>query len=59
METKTAVGISYSIPSDHDAALADRAGQTLEALANRMQPVSARFGNRTVDLPTPAVWLLR
>lgn len=59
METKTTADTPYGIPSEHDAALADRAGRALEALIDSPQPVSARFGDETVDLPTPAVRLLR
>jgi len=46
------------IPSERDAALADRAGRALEALIEGTQPVSARFGDETVDLPAPALRLL-
>ena len=59
METKTTADTPYGIPSERDAALADRAGRALEALIDSTQPVSARFGGETVDLPTPAVRLLR
>ena len=41
----------YGIPSERDAALADRAGRALEALIEGTQPVSARFGDETVDSP--------
>ena len=57
MEPKTAT--SYGIPNERDAALAGQAGRALEALTDGTQPVSARFGDRTVDLPAPAVQLLR
>ncbi len=62
METKIAPDAACGIPSEHDAALADRAGRALEALEALIEgtrPVSARFGDKTVDLPTPAVRLLR
>ena len=60
MDAKTATRTACGIPSDRDAALADRAARTLDALIDGTQPVSARFGaEETVDIPTPAVWLLR
>ena len=59
METKTAVETTCGIPSERDAALAETAGRALETLADSAQPVSARFGNETVDVPAPAVRLLR
>ena len=59
METKTAPETACGIPSERDAALADRAGRALEALIDGTRPVSARFGDEIVDLPTPAVRLLR
>ncbi len=59
MEAKTALETACGIPSERDAALADRAGQALEALIDGTRPVSARFGDEIVDLPTPAVRLLR
>ena len=59
MDARTATGAAFAIPSDHDAALADRAGRTLDALVDGTQPVSARFGAETVDIPTPALSLLR
>ena len=59
MEEKTAPETACGIPSERDAALADRAGRALEALIDGTRPVSARFGDEIVDLPTPAVRLLR
>jgi len=59
MATRTEAGMLLGIPSERDAALADRAGRALEALIEGSQPVSARFGDETVDLPTPALHLLR
>ncbi len=59
MDTKTAPETACGIPSERDAALADRAGRALEALIDSAQPVSARFGNETVDVPAPALRLLR
>ncbi len=59
METKTAAETTCGIPSERDAALAERAGRALEALADSAQPVSASFGNETVDVPAPALRLLR
>ena len=47
------------IPSERDAALAERAGRALEPLVEGTWPVSARFGNETVDIPAPALRLLR
>ena len=57
MEPKTAT--AYGIPSESDATLAGRAGRALEALTDGTQQVSARFGDRIVDLPAPAVRLLQ
>ena len=59
MEPKTAPDTTCGIPSERDAALAERAGRALEPLADSAQPVSARFGNETVDVPGPALRLLR
>ena len=59
METKTGPETACGIPSERDAALAERAGRALGALADSAQPVSARFGNETVDFPAPALRLLR
>ena len=59
MATRTEAGMSLGIPSERDAALADRAGRALDALAEATQPISARFGDETVDLPAPALRLLR
>ncbi|MCY3996997.1 MAG: helix-turn-helix domain-containing protein [Rhodobacter sp.] len=59
METTTVADTPYDIPSEGDAALAERAGRALEALIDGTRPVSARFGDETVVLPTPAVRLLR
>ena len=59
MGTRTEAGIPLGIPSERDAALADRAGRALEALIEGIQPVSVRFGDETVDLPAPALHLLR
>ena len=58
MEPKTADATACGIPSERDAALAERASRALEALIDSAQPVSARFGDETVDLPPPAVRLL-
>ena len=59
MATRTEVGVPLGIPSERDAALAERASQALEALIEGTQPVSAWFGDTTVDLPAPAARLLR
>ncbi len=59
METKTTADTACGIPSDRDAALAERAGRALGTLIDGTQPVSARFGDETVALPTSAVRLLR
>ena len=59
MATRVEAETAYGIPSERDAALADRAGRALEALVEGTLPVSARFGNETVDLPAPALRLLR
>ena len=59
MATRTESGMPLGIPSERDAALADQAGRALEALIEGTEPVSARFGDQTVDLPAPALRLLR
>ena len=59
MAGKTGIAAACGIPTDRDAALADKAGRTLDALVGGPQPVSARFGTETIDIPTPAVRLLR
>ena len=59
MATRTAAGMPLGIPSERDAALAERAGRALDALIEGTRPVSARFGDETVDLPVPALRLLR
>ena len=45
--------------TQRDAELARQAGRAVEALIEGTQPVSARFGDETVDLPAPALRLLR
>ena len=58
MKTTTATGI----PSDRDAALADRAGRKLAAWGDGTDPVPARFGADTaesIEIPTAAVRLLK
>ena len=59
MAAKTEITAACGIPTDRDVALADRAGRTLDALIGGPKPVSARFGAEKVDIPTPAVRLLR
>ena len=59
MATRNEAAMPLGIPSVRDAALADRAGRALDALIGGTQPVSARFGDQTVDLPAPALRLLR
>ena len=59
MDTRVATRAACGIPTDGEAALADRAGRTLDALTDGTQPVSARFGAEIVDIPKTAVWLLR
>ena len=59
MATRTEAEAAYGIPSERDATLADRAGRALDTLPDGARPVSARFGNETVDLPAPALRLLR
>lgn len=59
MEINSAAHATCGIPSERDAALAEQAGRALEALIDGAQPVSARFGDETVDLPVPALRLLR
>lgn len=55
----TGVAVVCGIPTDRDAALADKAGRTLDTLVGGPHPMSARIGAQTVDIPTPAVRLLR
>ena len=59
MATRTVMAMTIGIPNERDAALADRAGQALEGLADGTRPVSARFRDEVVDLPEPALRLLR
>ena len=59
MATRTEERPAYGMPSERDVALADRAVRALDALVDSTQPVSARFGDETVDLPAPALRLLR
>ena len=59
MDAKTAARAAFAIPSDGDAALAERAGRILDVLIDGTHPVSARFGSEIVDFPTSAVSLLR
>ena len=59
MAGKTEIAAACGIPTGRDAELADRAGRTLDSLIGGPQPVTARFGTETVDIPTPAVRLLR
>ena len=59
MATSTEAKTAYGIPSERDAELAERPGRVLEALVDGNQPVSARFGDKTVNLPAPALRLLR
>ena len=58
MSTRTEAGMLLGIPSESDAALAERAGRALEPLIEGTRPISARFGDETVDLPAPALRLL-
>ena len=59
MATRPEAGMPLCIPSERDAALAGRAGRALDALIDGTEPVSARFGDQTVDLPASALRLLR
>ena len=59
MATRTEAGMLLGIPSERDATLADQAGRALEALIEGTQPGSVRFGDQTVDIPAPALHLLR
>ena len=59
MAAKTEITAASGIPTDRDVAPADKAGRTLDALIGGSQPVSARIGAQKVDIPTPAVRLLR
>ena len=59
MARKTEIAAACGVPTDRDAALADRASRTLDTLIDGPQPLSARIGAETVDIPTPAVRLLR
>ncbi len=56
MNTKPAV---CGVPSDQEAALAERAGRTLDALIEGAQPMSARIGTESVKIPPTAMSLLR
>ena len=61
MDRKIGLTTECGIPSDEDATLAGRAGPRLAALTEGTDPVPARFGagTETVDIPTPAVRLLK
>ena len=59
MATRAEARTPLGIPSERDAALAERAGRALEGLIERTEPISACFGDQTVDLPAPALRLLR
>ncbi len=61
MDERTGTAAECGIPSDRDAALAERAGRMLEAATDGTGPAPARFGAaaETVHLPTPAVRLLK
>ena len=59
MEGKIEDTAVYGIPTVRDVALADRAGRALDSLIEGSLPVPARFGIVTVDIPAPALRLLR
>jgi len=59
MATRTEAGMPLGVPSASDAALAARAAGALEALIEPTQPGSVRIGDQTVDIPAPALHLLR
>ena len=59
MTARTATGAACGIPSDRDAALAGKAGRTLDALIGGTRSVSVCFGAEAIDIPTPALLLLR
>ena len=59
MATRTEAGMPLGVPSASDAALAARAAGALEALIEGTQPGSVRIGDQTVDIPAPALHLLR
>ena len=59
MDARIDTGAACAIPNDRDVALADRAGRTLDALIDGPQPICARIGGETVDIPTPVISLLR
>lgn len=59
MNTKSATPAACGVPSDREAALADRAGRTLDAMIEGTRPISVRCGARRVDIPTRAAGLLR
>ena len=61
MDKITPTGTECAIPSDRDAALADRAWKTLQAWVEGTDPVPARFGAvpETVAIPTSAYRLLK
>ena len=59
MATKIGAPTAYAIPGERDAALAGRAHRALDTLVDSTHPVPARFGEETVELPAPALRLLR
>lgn len=61
MAEETATATDCTIPSDQDAALADRARKTLQGLIEGTDPVPARFAAvpESVVIPTPAFRLLK
>ena len=59
MNAATGVRSACGMPGDQYAVLMDRAGRILDAFIDGPQPVTARFGAETVNIPTPALSLLR
>ena len=61
MTGKSATRMERGLPSDRDAALADRARGRLAAWVEGTDPVSARFGATAepVEIPTSALRLLK
>ena len=61
MDEQIATTTECAVPSDRDAALADHAWKTLQALIEGTDPVPARFGavTETVRIPSAAYRLLK
>ncbi len=49
---------TYPFPTDQDAEFADRAGRIFDTSIGGPEPVSVRFGAKTVDIPPPRYRLM-